>query len=87
MRTYCYAVDEVDFYSYRLQRLAREESSTMDPLSTLNLEREISVHQRCPTIYRDDLARNPAGFFRAEKDGSVADVRRRSQPTHRRPAS
>jgi hypothetical protein len=51
----------------------------------LNFEREIGVHQRCPTIYGDDLACNPASFFQAEKGHGVSDVRR-SQPTHRRPA-
>lgn len=70
-----------------LQSLTREDPLTIGPLSTLNLKREVGVHQRCPTICNDDLAGNPASFFRREKGHGVADVGWRSQPTHRRPAS
>ena len=69
-----------------LRHGARFGSSMIGPLSTLNLEREIMVHQRCPTIDGDDLTGNPASFFRAEKGHGIAHIRRRSQPPHRRPA-
>src|SRR5437773_2705138 len=66
---------------------AGEPPPRAPPLPPLDLEREDGVHQRRTAVHRDDLARNPARFLGGEERHSIADVRRRRQPSRGRPSA
>src|SRR6267143_2142652 len=56
-------------------------------LSDLDFGRYPWIHQRCATVRINDLACDPAGFFRAEKSHHVPDVFWRAKASHRCPTT